>query len=243
MAKTKDQHLVVKSNSLVRASYKLSLNEQRLILQAVASLNSQRVAIRPGFNQVEQIRITAAEFGAMWKVSTKDAYLALKDATNDLYERSINEIDGKKVSKMRWVSAVTYHDGEGFVTLSLSALVTPYLTSLRDKFTQYRIGQVANLKSTYSIRLFEWCIQFSESGWMQIPLDELTRRLEVDYSRFADIRRFVIEPAIKELQAKSNLKIRWEPVKEGRKVVAARFEFEEDAQKKLEFGEVGLSIG
>lgn len=233
MGKPVEEHLVVKSNVLIQASYKLSLNEQRLVLLAVAGLDPRRPGIRPGFNQVEGIRITAAEFGEAWKLSSKDAYTALKDATNELYERSIVEIKGKRTAKSRWVSAVAYHDGEGWAELSFSPYVTPHLTSLSGKFTEYRLGQVANLRSTYAVRIFEWCIQFADTGWMVVPLDELTNRLGVAYTRYVDVRRYVIEPAIKELKAKSNLEIDWEPIKEGKAVKSIRFTFKEQEQGLL----------
>lgn len=236
MNKPVEQHLVVKSNSLIQASYKLSLNEQRLILLAVSGLNSKRPSHRPGFNQVDGIRITAAEFGEAWKLSSKDAYNALKDATNELYERSIVEIKGKRVTKDRWVSRVAYHDGEGWAELSFSPHITPHLTSIGRDFTEYRLGQVANLRSTYSVRLFEWCIQFVDTGWLSISLDDLVQRLGIAYTRYVDVRRYVIEPAVKELQAKSNLDIKWEPVKEGRSVKSIRFTFKEQDQGKLDLG-------
>ena len=234
MNKPVDQHLVVKSNSLIQASYKLSLNEQRLILLAVSGLNSKRVANRPGFNQVDGIKITAAEFGEAWNLSSKDAYTALKDATNELYERSIVEIKGKRTTKDRWVCRVAYHDGEGWAELSFSPHITPHLTSLGKNFTEYRLGQVANLRSTYAVRLFEWCIQFVDNGWLVISLDDLVQRLGVAYTRYVDIRRYVIEPAVKELQAKSNLDIQWVPVKDGRAVKSIRFTFKEQEQRKLD---------
>lgn len=234
MASTVDQHLVVKSNSLIQASYKLSLNEQRLILLAVAGLNSKRPSHRPGFNQVDGIRITAEEFREAWNLSSKDAYNALKDATNELYERSIVEIKSKRVTKDRWVSRVAYHDGEGWAELSFSPHITQHLTSLGKNFTEYRLGQVANLRSTYAVRIFEWCIQFVDNGWLIITLDDLVQRLGVAYSRYVDIRRKVIEPAIKELQAKSNLDIAWEPIKEGRSVKSIRFTFKEQDQGRLD---------
>ena len=93
---------------------------------------------------------------------------------------------------------------------------------------------MANLRSTYAVRLFEWCIQFVDNGWLIIPLDDLVQRLGVAYTRYADIRRKVIEPAVKELQAKSNLDIKWEPVKEGRSVKSIRFTFKEQDQRKLD---------
>lgn len=234
MSKPVDQHLVVKSNSLIQASYKLSLNEQRLILLAVSGLNSKRPSHRPGFNQVDGIKITAVEFAEAWKLSPKDAYTALKDATNDLYERSIIEVKGKRTTKDRWVTRVAYHDGDGWAELSFSPHITPHLTSLGRDFTEYRLGQVANLRSTYAVRLFEWCIQFIDNGWLVITLDDLVQRLGVGYKLYNDIRRFVIVPAVAELQAKSNLDISWEAVKTGRAVTAIRFTFKEQDQRKLD---------
>lgn len=235
-----DHHLVAKSNDLIRASYKLTLNEQRLILLAVAGLHSTRPGIRPGFNQVDAIRITAHEFAEAWRLPIGKAYAALREAASALYERTIVKIGGKRTEKMRWIGRQAYHDGEGWVEISFWPEITPHLTGLSGCFTKYRLGQVANLRSTYAVRIFEWCVQFMDTGWMVISLEELAERLGVAYTRFVDIRRFVIDPAIKELTAKSNLEIAWQPVKEGRAVTAIRFEFQEKAQKSLDlYGEPG----
>lgn len=234
MTTTVDNHLIVKSNALIQASYKLSLNEQRIILLAVAGLHSARPGVHPKYNQVDNIKITAEEFAEAWNLPMNKAYEALKDATNELYERSIIEINDKHHKKMRWVDAVQYHDGQGWAVLSFTPHVTPHLTSLKGKFTEYRLGQVANLRSTYAVRLFEWCVQFVDTGWLQIGLEDLTQRLGVNYRLYNDIRRFVIEPAVKELKAKSNLEIGWAPIKEGRSVKAIRFTFKEQDQGKLD---------
>jgi plasmid replication initiation protein len=231
MSKPVEQHIVAKSNLLIRASYKLTLNEQRLILFVIAGINSKRVAIRPGFNQVDAIRITAAEFAEAWNLPPKEAYFALKEATVEMYERSITEIVGKRVEKMRWINRIVYHDGEGWAELSLSPHVVPYLTDLGNKFTEYRLGQVANLRSTHAIRLFEWCVQFADTGWMQLTIEEITQRLDVAYTRYADVRRYIVEPAVRELQSKSNIDISWKPIKTGRQVTAVKFTFSERSAK------------
>ena len=220
-----ERYIVGKSNLLIRASYRLTLNEQRLILLVIAGIHSQRVAIRPGFNQVEGVRITAAEFGAAWNLTTKESYEALKEATLEFYERSITDIVGKRIEKMRWVSRIVYHDGEGWAELSLSPFVVPYLTELGAKFTEYRLGQVSNLRSTHAIRLFEWCVQFADTGWLELRVDEMLQRLGVSYSRYADVRRYIIEPAVKELKVKADINIAWVPIKTGRQVTSIKFTF------------------
>ena len=227
-------NLVVKSNPLVTASYRLTLNEQRLVLLGVSMLDSRRPGIRPGFNQYEGIKITAQDYAEAFHLDMRKAYEELREATLQLFERSLVQVEGKKTIKDRWVSRVAYHDGEGWAELSFSHHLLPHLTSLDHDFTKYRLGQVANLRSTYAVRLFEWCVRFRDQGWMVVTLDDIRKRLGIDYVRYADLRRKVIDPAVSELKAKSNLEIDWEPVRKGRAVVAVRFVFKEQEQGKLD---------
>jgi len=226
-------HLISKSNSLVRASYKLSLQEQRLILAAISKLDSRKLGIRPGHDQ-SHVRITAAEFAETFGISTKNAYDELRSATNDLFERKITEIDGKQTTKLRWVSKVRYHDGEGWADLTFAQDILPYLTLLRKQFTSYKLKQVAGLRSVYSIRIFELCAQFAETGLLRISLADLITSLDLPYTRYIDIVRRVIQPAVDELRVKSNLEIIWRPIKDGRAVKTIEFQFHEAAQQKLE---------
>jgi hypothetical protein len=203
-------HLISKSNSLVRASYKLSLQEQRLILAAISKLDSRKLGIRPGHDQ-SHVRITAAEFAETFGISTKNAY-----------------------EELRWVSKVRYHDGEGWADLTFAQDILPYLTLLRKQFTSYKLKQVAGLRSVYSIRIFELCAQFAETGLLRISLADLITSLDLPYTRYIDIVRRVIQPAVDELRVKSNLEIIWRPIKEGRAVKTIEFQFHEAAQQKLE---------
>jgi plasmid replication initiation protein len=54
-------------------------------------------------------------------------------------------------------------------------------------------------------------------------------------TNFKELRRRVIEPAVKELEKKNNLVVKWEQVKEGRKTVGLRFEFRQAEQAALDF--------
>ena len=50
---------------------------------------------------------------------------------------------------------------------------------------------------------------------------------------FSLLRKWVIEPAVKELTEKDNWLIEWEAIKRGRKVTALRFQFERNPQGGL----------
>ncbi|MFZ4539087.1 replication initiation protein [Propionivibrio sp.] len=226
-------NLVAKSNALVRASYKLNLQEQRLVLAAISKLDSRRPFVSPRGSQTT-VRISALEFAETFGIDKRKAYEELKEATNELFERRITEINGKQTTKMRWVSKVQYHDGEGWAELSFSLDVLPLLTLLRAKFTSYSLQRVAGLRSTYSIRIFEMLAQFASTGLLRIELADLIRQLDLPYTRYADVARRVIKPAVEELQAKSNLEIEWSALKSGRAVKTIEFRFREAAQGKLD---------
>lgn len=225
-------NIVAKSNTLVHASYKLGLQEQRLVLAAISKLDSRRPSITPRGQQTT-IRVSAIEFADTFGIDRRKAYDELRDATNGLFERRITEIAGKKTTKTRWVDKVVYHDGEGWAELRFSMDILPLLTLLRSKFTTYTLQRVAGLRSNYAIRLFEMLAQFSSTGLLRIELADFIRELDLPYDRYADVARRVIQPAVQELRAKSNLDIEWTPLKQGRAVKTIEFRFKEAAQKQL----------
>lgn len=222
---------ISKSNRLVEAGFKLTLNEQRLLLLAVSKLNPTGPAMPEGFT----ITIEAADFSSVFDVPLKQAYESLQDATERMYERDILSRKGNMVHRMRWVSEVKYWTGEGRATLSFSPQVTPYLTRLKSEFTHYRLAQVAPLSSVYSIRLFEMLMQWRTTGHLAISVEDLRTRLQLEtkYSRYTEIRRHVIMPAVSELQEKCGLEIDWRAVRAGRKVDLLEFDFKDADQLAL----------
>jgi plasmid replication initiation protein len=54
-------------------------------------------------------------------------------------------------------------------------------------------------------------------------------------TNFKELRRRVIDPAVKELSEKNGLIVDWEPTKNGRKVIGLRFRFRPNEQMALAF--------
>lgn len=223
MSDSKDL-VVTKHNSLIEASYKLTLNEQRLVLLCISKLDSRKPLPKDNL-----FTITVKEFASMFGINEKTAYRDLENASKDLYEQDIRTHDGKSNYQFRWVYGIKYHDNEGKVTLGFSPWVAPYLTSLHERFTRYSLKKVSNLKSVYAIRLFEFLIQFKSTGKLLIGLDRFRDRLEIknEYKRFCDLKRRVIETAVNELREKSGLIIDWKPIKSGKSVTQLEFIFRE----------------
>ena len=223
---------VTKSNDLVEASYKLTLNEQRLLLMAISHIDSRKPLQKKFY-----FRISALDFAEAFGIEPKHAYESLEDAANRLYERDIRTYDRKNQvrERFRWVFHVKYYDGQGFVELGFSPNVIPYLTLLSQRFTSYELKHIAQLNSSYAIRLYELVKQFAQTGERTISLEKFKERLELSdkYSRFSNLKARVIQPAINEINAYTDLEIDWDTVRKGRQVVKLMFVFNESKQTKL----------
>jgi plasmid replication initiation protein len=217
--------LVTKSNHLVEAGYKLSLNEQRLILAAITQLDG-----RKPFPKDNAFVITAAEFSAAFNIPINQAYETLDDAASRLYERDIKTFDknAKTRDRFRWVDCVKYWDGEAKVTLSFSNSIRPYLTLLHQQFTTYELKQVSQLRTAYSIRFYELLVQFIKTGERYITLEKLREILEIknQYPRFYDLKKYIIEPSVTNINISTNLTVEWDAIKNGRTIVGLLFVFE-----------------
>ena len=227
---------VSKSNALVDASYHLTLNEQRLILACIAQIDSRKGRL-PRDNV---FTLYAEEFAGIFGITADQAYEALQDASKSLYDRDIKTLEqGKYKTRFRWVYFVQYRDGEGCVKLGFSPNVAPHLIGLRKRFTSYQLQALASVRTSYAIRLFEMLMQYQETGLLRISVADFKGRLRLEgkYSRFANLKARVIDPAVRELRERSNLLIEWKAIRKGRAVATLEFLFSEDPQGRLDLDE------
>lgn len=217
---------VSKSNDLITASYRLTLNEQRLILAAISRLDPRRP-------MPKRVVVTAVDYSEIYGVKLKHAYMQMRTAADELYERDIDITASNRRDRRRWVDGATYT--EGAVELSFTIHVMPYLTMLYNKVTTYDLRRVARVDSVNTLRMFEMLMQFRKTGWVYIEVDKLRTSLGLSdaYQRFNNLRQRVIDPAVQELRHKCSLNVDYELIKDGRTVKAIRFTFQDLAQMPL----------
>ena len=91
-----------KSNALIEASYKLTLQEQRFLLVCISRLKSGGEAPSP--DEQKTMTITAAEFHqAFPDMGRQHAEAKLKEAIDRLWDRSVIIRDENKREEFRWV--------------------------------------------------------------------------------------------------------------------------------------------
>ena len=227
--------IAYKSNALIEASYKLTLQEQRFLLVCISRLKSGEDSPSP--DEQKTMTITAAEFhDAFPDMGRQHAEARLKEAIDRLWDRSVIIKNEEKREEFRWVQyRAQYFKGEAKVDITFSDAIMPYLTQLKGQFTRVVVKNVSSLSSTYSIRIYELLQQFRCTGDRTIAIDDFRTMLAVEdkYQQFKDLNKMIIKPAIAELNEKSDLVVTVETIKKGRTVVALHFRFKEDKQIKM----------
>lgn len=222
---------VTKSNRLIEASYRLTLQEKKLVLAALSTCDSRGEIPKT-------VKITASQFAELTNMDLKNAHRELYKAADKLYDRSIRVKDKHQTEDFRWIqSKAKRHTGEGMITLIWSDPILKYISQLKQQFTSYRLGAIGRLQSVYSIRLYELLMQFSTTGERVINVSDFRSYLDLGdkYVQFRDLNRWVIKPAVKELNQRGDLEIEYQTLSSGRRVVSLVFDFKPAKQTKLEF--------
>ncbi|MBF0345212.1 MAG: replication initiation protein [Nitrospirae bacterium] len=213
--------LVVKSNYLVEACYRLTLTEQRVILYMVSMINQ----IDEDF---KLYRISVSEFIGILGIEDKDAYNQIRQVTNSLREKGLNIYDPKTDSLLNigWLSSSRYFTGKGYVELRFDPGLKPYLLQLKARFTSYKLENVIRLDSIYSIRIYELLMQYWRLGERTVKVADLRKLLGItgnEYALYGDFKKRVILTAQAELAKRTDLYFTFTEIKTGRKVTAIDF--------------------
>ena len=229
-------NLIVKDNALIEASHRLGEVEQRLVLLAI-------LKGREYCDSVEQLRgkeliIHADDYIAKFGGTQQGAYKALKQAVMGLYRaewgyKYLTNKGEQRVRYERFTQSADYGQGEDTVSFRFVDAIIPMLVELERNFTTYEIKQVAELSSSYAMRLYEFFMQHLDKktgkGWLDISLDDLRFRfglLPTEYKTMSNFKAYVLDFSLKQINTKTDLSATYTQRKQGRVIVGFRFEFE-----------------
>ena len=215
-------NLIVKSNQVIEASYTLTTIEQRLILSAIAQVpKGEEISDDVLYPLTTKNLI---KLGGDEKASHKE----FKDAVNRLYERSIVLRDGDESDSFRWIQEKIFN-GSKVAFIRFSKPILPFLSNLKSEFTKYLESDIVGMSSPYSIRFYELIMQYRSVGKREISLEDLRWmfQLENKYPVWADLKKRVIDQAIKEINEHSPYNLTIEPKRTGRKITSIVLKFQD----------------
>jgi plasmid replication initiation protein len=219
---------VYKANAIIDASYKLTLNEYRVVLACIAQVNSKEALLA-----TDEFELSAKDFADLFSVSEDRAYHALVDVAESLFNRYVvvnnpyPDRPSVKRLKMRWISSIEYLTDEGKISLCFSQKMLPYLSELKGRFTCYELKHIGNMTSIYAFRLYELFMQWKITGKREIEIAWLKKQFEIEdqYVSIKDLKKRVLEPAVKDINTHSDYTVSWTQRKTGRNVTHLTFTF------------------
>lgn len=227
-----ENYLVTQSNNLIEARHKkpLTAREQKIVLTMVGM-------IQPSDEDFKDYRISVKSFSEMLGLKGSVKYTQMKGIAENLMSKTV-EIPKKNGGWIlaNWISSAEYKEGEGIIELSFSPKLKPYMLQLKNQFTSYRLSNILNLNSTYSIRLYELMKKWQHLGKWGSSVEDLRGKLGVGekiYPRYANLKARVLAPAIAEINEKTDLFIRFNEIKNGRSVERIEFTVQFAPEKEI----------
>lgn len=221
------QMKVMKRDDMIQhARFKLTLQEQRCVLYAISK-------IKPGDTAMVEYEFEIKDFYALCGLEDQ-SYTKLKTMLRGLSDRSWwAEIDDKGTeSVLRWFTTVRTNKKSGKVTIKFHEDMMPFLLQLAEQareqgiyYTQYQLKYILPMQSQYSPRLYELLKSYQKNNieW-RFGIDKLKSLLDCkNYKNFNDFKRFALEPAVREINEYTDLKIAYDTERLGRKVTDVRF--------------------
>lgn len=231
-----DNYLVTQGNNLIEARHKnpLTAREQKIVLTMVSM-------IQPSDEDFKDYRISVKNFSEMLGLKGSVKYTQMKEIAENLMTKTI-EIPKENGGWIlaNWISSAEYKEGEGVIDLSFSPKLKPYMLQLKNQFTSYRLSNILNLNSTYSIRLYELMKKWQHLSRWECSIEDLRGKFGIGegvYPRYANLKARVLATAITEVNEKTDLYIDFNEIKKGRSVERIEFTIRHTPEKEIKLTE------
>lgn len=216
---------VWKNNSLLNAKSQWNTHEQKLFNVLLSDLNGDKA---------ESFTVTKQELEKLFKVELHTA--DLKKLTRSMVKKGFSLQRGKNSwMEIQIFSSIAYEDG--IMTMNLTRESLPHLYELKS-FTKYMLDDVFTLNSKYSIRIFELLKreQFKQKASFSVGIQELRDFVGVlpdEYPKFVNFDQRVLKVAEDEINKNTDLKFKYEKIKQWRTIKEIKFIYLETGKVKI----------
>ena len=232
----KDNLKATQDNQLIEACYSMTLNEKRLLLFGISKINPSTF---PDVNKPFKFEMTAQE----WKeqFGGDNPWLMLKRSAKKLMGRTLTlhskttQSNVPDETMLNWFEEAKFFNKQGRVLVTFTRSVQVRLAGMLEQFTTIDLLAVSELTSIHAVRLYELLSQFKSTGYRVMILEDFRFAMDVVNTNKGTkyLKNRVLNPAVKQLNEKSDLFCVVEDIKEGRTITGFKFVFRTQEQKKL----------
>ncbi|MDR2537954.1 MAG: replication initiation protein [Treponema sp.] len=231
---------VLQHNAISRSINSLSATAKKLTVMAMALIPPDLSTLTAAFTFPEFCKALDMPIGG-------ETYKIFKAAVNECMQCVITietepNAKGKKTwRKFTWFSEAQYNEETSKATMTFSPKLAEVMKELKWVYSKINLQDFGALQSRYAIRLYEIALSFAylkgkqgnkDGVWyFQWTIEELRQILSVPADAYTETHLFkqkVIDAPIKEINSAGlGLAIKIERVKQGRFLVALRFDCEQ----------------
>ena len=234
---------IVEHNDLIMSSAKMDIVPLKIFELAVAEIDT--------FNPPKDntIYLSKKELFKFLDVKDSNKNNRFKQAVTKMQKQAFFEIREEKGKGyvFRNIVPIPYVEWNSYddkVKIRFDVAIMPYLTELKNNFTQFALTDVQGLKSKHAIIIYKWLNMnynqfeyYKKSGNRDsnqlyelrnptIEIDELKWLTDTQneyVGRFNNFERYVLKNPIKEINENSRFRVSYDKLREGRKIVKLQF--------------------
>lgn len=123
---------------------------------------------------------------------------------------------------------IRYLKKKDAIRIALNPALAPYYLELKKNFTVYGLTEFLSIRGTYAQTLFRFLKSWESEDEHTEPIDRLHLMLNTPPTlqrSYTKLDSRALAPAHRNITENTDLQYTYEPVKQGRKVVAVRFKF------------------
>lgn len=221
----RDSLKTVTSNSFITAKglEKLSLKARKMLYIAISQC-------RKNDKDFFTYEISVKDFAELMNITPEAVYTEADSITDELMSGVLRVIpEGKKYFKKYSLFSMCEYEHDGVLRFKLNKDMTNFLLELKGDFTQPLLEDFLKMKSPYSMAI--WHLMQRE---MQSKKPGVTNEIEFDLSieelrevtgtqekfkQIGELKRFVFDKALREIDENCGVKITYENIKKGRIIV------------------------
>ena len=220
------QVAIRKSNKLIRDfTANMTTSQFRLANYIIGIAYTQNEDLEVEFSIRRYCEICGIDYKSGYN------YKQIKDDVKKLADRSlwVETFNDPNCSVLvRLINKFWIYRNSGIVKIRLDEDVKQYISALVEQYnvygqlyTSYAFLYTLPMRSVYSMRLYELLKSWANAEWSEYDghywtIEHLQRLLGINYKRYIDFRRFVIDKAVDETNEYTDINIAFEPIREGR---------------------------
>lgn len=210
----KDKNKYALSNVIIESKFLMSIEAQKIIYIAISKVRE----IEELFDK--SVFLSSKEFISMTCTNDKKIYKKLFTAAEEITTALIIDKQGKNFKMFTWATLCEYteHENKKGILITFNPNLKPYLTNLQKNYTLLNINNITKLSSKYSIKLYTLLQMDKYKINFVYTISDLRFWFGINetlYSGFAELKRRVLDPAIIEINEKTDLIIHSDFIKSG----------------------------